>query len=178
MGKSFVRRIKDLLHFHRVGVYMRAFVVVYHGILKHLVPILFEDLHRLVVRAGNTLANSRDRDGLLDDLVIVRVELPRRDLLEQFAALATFLVAQFLDCLLAGLHDFAHLLANIFRYNNGGRFITSSTGLATLLRAQINTGGPESNKSWHIPERAVPQVPPDHRPAAMAYPPLSSSFLC
>jgi len=70
--------------------------------------------------------------GFFDDLVVVRVELPRRNLFEQFAALATFLVAQFLDCLLAGLHDFAHFLADVFRDDDGGRFITSSTGLATF----------------------------------------------
>ena len=121
---------------------MRAFVVVDHGILEHLVPIVFEDLHRLVVRASNTLANGRDRDGLFDDLVIVGVELPRRDLFEQFAALATVLVTQFLDCLLARLHDFAHSIANIFGDHNDGRFIaSSSTGLATFLRVDVRTAG-------------------------------------
>jgi hypothetical protein len=144
--KPLVRRIEDLLHFHRVGIHMRAFVVVDHGILEHLVPILFEDLHRLVVRASNTLANSRNRDGLFDDLVIVGIELSRGDLFEQFATLATFLITQLLDCLLARLHDFAHSLANIFGNDNGGWLITPSTSLATFLRADVRTGGLIMNK--------------------------------
>lgn len=177
MCESLVRPIEDLLHFHRVGIYMRAFMVVDHGILEHLVPIVFEDLHRLVVRASDTLANSGDCDGLFDDFVVVGVELPRRNFLEKFATLTTFLVAQFLDCLLAGLHDFAHPLADVFGDDDGGQFIgSSSTSLATFLRVRVSIDGFKGDESQHTPEQAAPQVPQGHHLAVMVYPPLPSSF--
>jgi hypothetical protein len=62
--------------------------------------------------------------------------------------LATFLVAQFLNCLLAGLHDFAHLLPDVFGDDDGRRLITSTTtSLATFLRAQVRIDGMKCDQS-------------------------------